>query len=361
MYKNLIICLAGLLGFSCGQRKEKVFPERMLLTESVYSSVTIQPDSLYQIYSAVGGILDYNLVEEGDPVNKEDPLVQIINLTPELNRENARLALELARENYKGRAAVLDEIRDEIAAASMNYRNDSLNYIRQKNLWEQKIGSKMEFDTRKLAYQLSGNTLSLLRNKYYRTKNELETRLKQAENNYKTSQIAATDFTVKSKIDGTVYALYKNAGETVSLQEPLGAVGCTHSFVIEMLIDEVDIVKIKKEQKVLVTLDAYGTEVFEAVVHKIYPEKDERSQTFKVEALFTKQPPVLYPGLSGEGNIIIARKEDALTIPKVFLSADDKVLTENGLVKVATGLQNLDRVEILQGIDEKTPLLKPEP
>lgn len=111
MYKNLMICLAGLLGFSCSQRKEKVFPERMLLTESVYSSVTIQPDSLYQIYAAVGGILDYNLVEEGDPVNKEAPLVQIINLTPELNRENARLALELARENYKGRAAILDEIR----------------------------------------------------------------------------------------------------------------------------------------------------------------------------------------------------------------------------------------------------------
>ncbi|MBT8320705.1 MAG: efflux transporter periplasmic adaptor subunit, partial [Eudoraea sp.] len=37
-----------------------MYPTRTKLTESVYSSVTVQPDSLYQVYAAVGGILEKN-------------------------------------------------------------------------------------------------------------------------------------------------------------------------------------------------------------------------------------------------------------------------------------------------------------
>jgi multidrug efflux pump subunit AcrA (membrane-fusion protein) len=126
-----------------------------------------------------------------------------------------------------------------------------------------------------------------------------------------------------------------------------------------MLVDEVDIVKLKIGQRALIVLDAYPNRVFEAKVSKIYPKKDERSQTFKVEALFSKSPPTLYPGLSGEGNIIIEQKEDALVIPKEYLINDSLVETETGRVKIRAGLQDLDRVEVLSGIDAGTVLLKP--
>ncbi len=200
------------------------------LTESVYSSVTIQPDSLYQVYAIVAGILDKNLVEEGDMVSKNQPIIQIINNTPKLNTQNAKLSLELAQENYNGSAAILSGIEDEILAATLQYKNDSINYFRQKNLWEQNIGSKVEYDTKKLKYQLSSNNLNLLQSKYNRTKNELKTALKQAENNYKTSLIATKDFTVTSKINGKVYALYKNPGEIISTMEPLAAIGSCNRF-----------------------------------------------------------------------------------------------------------------------------------
>ena len=39
--------------------------------------------------------------------------------------------------------------------------------------------------------------------------------------------------------------------------EPLASIGSATDFVIEMLVDEVDIVKISKDQKVIITLDAY--------------------------------------------------------------------------------------------------------
>ncbi|WP_245726507.1 efflux RND transporter periplasmic adaptor subunit [Pricia antarctica] len=358
--KKSILFFVTLLWLSCDGKQEKILPRKTALTESVYSSVTVQPDSLYQAYAAVAGILDNNLVEEGDIVEKGTPLLQIINNTPKLNTENAKLALQLAWENYSGSSAVLKGLKDEIQAANLTFQNDSINFFRQKRLWEQQIGSKVEFDNRKLAYELSRNNLNLLRSRYDRTQNDLHTQVLQASNTLKTSQIATENFTVTSKINGKVYALFKEPGEIATTMEPLASVGSDAVFIIEMLVDEVDIVKLTVGQKVLVTLDAYQGEVFDADVSKIYPRKDERSQTFKVEARFKNPPKTLYPGLAGEGNIVIAQKEDVLTIPKSYLINGNQVKTENGSVAVKIGLQNLDQVEILEGLDADTPILKPE-
>jgi multidrug efflux pump subunit AcrA (membrane-fusion protein) len=345
---------------SCSSKQNGILPVETSMTESVYSSVTIQPDSLYQVYATVSGILDANLVEEGDLVSENDHLFQIINNTPKLNSENAKFALDLAIENYDGRAAILSSIEDEIAAAKLKYTNDSINYFRQKNLWDQRIGSKVEYDTKKLNYELASNQLKLLQSRYNQTKNQLETAVKQAQNNYRTANIAIEDFTVDSKINGKVYALYKEPGEIVTSMEPLAAIGSAKRFIIELLVDEVDIVRIYQGQEVLVHLDAYEDAIFKGKVTKIYPKKDERNQTFTVEAIFENPPKVLYPGLSGEANIIIAKKDKVLTVPKAYVTDDNKVKTDQGLTIIQIGLQNMEYVEVLSGIDKDTYLYKLE-
>lgn len=350
----------SVLLFSCRDNQDRILPQKRNLIESVYTSLTIQPDSLYKAYSAVSGIVDRVLVEEGKLVKRGDKLISIINNTPKLNTENAQLTLQLARKNYSGNAAVLMGIEDEINAAKLKYKNDSINYFRQKNLWQQNIGSKMEYDTKELSFKLAKNNLELLKSKYSRTKNELQTTVKQAQNNYKSALINTKDFTVTSKIDGKVYAINKNQGEIVNSMEPLASLGSGALFIIEMLVDEVDIVKVAKNQNVILTLDAYKDTVFTGKVSKILPKKDERNQTFIVEALFDKQPEVLYPGLSGEANIIIAKKSDVITIPKNYLINDNQVKTEEGLVSIKTGLQNLEYVEVLSGINKSTFIYKPE-
>lgn len=345
---------------SCSSKQNGILPVETSMTESVYASVTIQPDSLYQVYATVSGILDANLVEEGDLVSANDHLFQIINNAPKLNSENAKFALDLAKENYDGRAAILSGIEDEIEAAKLKYSNDSINYFRQKHLWDQHIGSKAEYDTKKLNYELASNQLKLLQSRFNQTKNQLETALKQAQNNYRTANIATEDFTVESKINGKVYALYKEPGEIVTSMEPLAAIGSAKRFIIELLVDEVDIVRIHQEQEVLVHLDAYEDVIFKGQVTKIYPKKDERNQTFTVEAIFENPPKVLYPGLSGEANIIIAKKDKVLTVPKAYVTEDNKVKTDQGLTAIELGLQNMEYVEVLSGIDKDTYLYKLE-
>lgn len=358
--KNIGWFLLLILSISCTNEEERILPQIQNLTESVYSSVTVQPDSLYQVYSVVSGILEDNLVEEGQQVKKGEVLIQITNNTPKLNTLNAKLALDLAQENFNGRAAILKGIEDEIEAAKLKYENDSINYYRQKNLWDQNIGSKATYDAKELNFRLSKNSLQLLQSRYERTKNELNTALQQAENNYQTSLINTEDFTITSKINGLVYALNKNKGELISTMEPMASVGSATDFIVEMLVDEVDIVKIELDQEVVISLDAYSDEVFIGKVSKILPKKDLRNQTFTVEAIFNEAPQKLYAGLSGEANIIISQKEEVLTIPKAYLTEDNQVQTDEGLISVKVGLENLEFVEILEGITAKTYIYRPE-
>ncbi|SOC81137.1 Barrel-sandwich domain of CusB or HlyD membrane-fusion [Salinimicrobium sediminis] len=344
---------------SCNNEQESINPVETTITESVYASVVIQPDSLYQAFAVVNGILDRILVEEGDTVKKGEILLEIVNTNPQLVSKNAFLALQLARENYNGGAAVLSNLKEEIRVARHQFQDDSVNFRRQERLWQQQIGSRSNLESRKLALDRSKAALEVLQNKYVLTQKELETQLKQAENSYSASLVNTTDFTIRSKIDGKVYAIHKNPGEIVNTTQPLVSVGSVDRFLVEMLVDEEDIVKVKQGQLVYLSLDAYPQEVFKAEVFKIYPRKDERNQTFLVEAVFKEAPGVLLPGLSGEANILVAQKEKALVIPRKYLIGQNRVKTKEGLIPVNTGLQSIDSVEILNGITKETEILSP--
>ena len=360
MIRFIFWTASALTVLSCGTTEEKILPRLTNITESVYSSVTIQPDSLYKVYASINGILEQNLVEEGDIVLKGTSLIQVVNTTPKINLENARLSLDLSQKKLQGNTAILASLMDEIRTAKLSRSNDSLNYFRQKNLWSQNIGSKIDFDTKKLNYELSKNNVTQLQDNYQRTKDQLQTQLAQAKNNYSSSLVNSKDYTVRSKINGKVYALFKNPGEIVNTQEPLALVGSKSIFIIQMLVDEVDIVKINIGQKVVINLDAYNGEAFTSKVSKIYPKKDERNQTFVVEALFDTPPEVLYPGLSGEANILIAEKKEALIIPKEFLIDNNKVKTKDGILTIEVGLESMDKVEVLSGVTDKTWIYKSE-
>jgi hypothetical protein len=114
-------------------------------------------------------------------------------------------------------------------------------------------------------------------------------------------------------------------------------------------------------QKVLVSMDSHKGETYEAVLEKIYPIMNERTRTFKADALFVKKPENIYPNLSAEANIVIQVKNKALTIPRSFLIDDTYVLLANKEKrKIVVGLKDYDKVEVLSGISEKDELAKPE-
>jgi multidrug efflux pump subunit AcrA (membrane-fusion protein) len=137
-------------------------------------------------------------------------------------------------------------------------------------------------------------------------------------------------------------------------------VGDANVFLLELQVDEYDIAKIREGQAVLVSMDSYKGQVFEGKVTKIYPAMNERSKSFSVEAVFVTQPPVLYPNLTAEANIVIQSKKRALTIPVNFLVNDSTVLVSKSKTRVVTtGLKDYQKVEIINGLTAADVIYKP--
>jgi multidrug efflux pump subunit AcrA (membrane-fusion protein) len=138
-------------------------------------------------------------------------------------------------------------------------------------------------------------------------------------------------------------------------------VGDASVFLLELQVDEYDISKIREGQSVLVSMDSYKGQVFKATVSKIYPTMNERSKSFSVEAVFLTQPPVLYPNLTAEANIVIQEKKRALTIPVNYLVNDSTVLISKNKTRVVkTGLKDYQKVEILNGLSAGDIIYKPQ-
>ena len=335
-------------------------PEIIDINESVYASGIIKAVDEYKVYSSVPGIIRKKLIEEGQLINAGQALFLIENKTPELNLANAQLAVDLAKENYSSASGKLKELQLKIQSAKDKMATDSMIFLRQKNLWEQGIGTQIDFDQRKLAYESSLNNYLTAKSQYELAENQLKNEVRRAENNFRLANTAKNDYTVKSEVTGKVYDIMKEPGELTNLQEPLALIGKANDFFIEMQVDEYDIAKIKEGLPLFVNMDSYKGKSFEAKVSRIYPIMNERTRSFKVEAVFTKAPETLYPNLSAEANIIIQTKKKALTIPRNYL-VDGKYVWVNEKEKreVKTGLSDLQKVEILSGIDTSTSIFKP--
>jgi HlyD family secretion protein len=358
--KPIYYCIPLLLLLGCKNGKESVTVERKSITESVYASGVVKAQGQYQSYALVSGILKEIKVNEGDSVSVGDTLFIIDNRSSSLSADNAALAYELSQKNANANSDRLQELETAKNLALEKLKNDSLMMVRQQKLWQQNIGSKVEVEQRELAFATSKSNYKSAVNRLDQAKLQLESEKNMALNNLKISKKNVGDFVVTSELNGRVYDIMKDPGDLVGPQIPMAIVGSADSFVMELQVDEYDITSLRLGQKVLVSMDSYKGQVFEAVLSKINPIMNSASRTFLVEAIFTKQPTVLYPNLTVEANIVLETHADALIIPRSYLIRDSLVLTsEKDTTKVTTSLRNYEYVEITNGISEGQKIYKP--
>jgi multidrug efflux pump subunit AcrA (membrane-fusion protein) len=349
---------AMLLLTACKKKQESTSPIEEKITESVYASGIVKSKLQYQVFSTVNGIVAALLVTEGDMVKKGDPIIRITNTTAQLNVENASIAAD-----YTAQSANTEKLRElniSIEQAKVKLDNDALLQQRQRNLWAQQIGTKNELDQRELAYKTSQNNYEAAKLRYTELQKQIAFQAKQSQKSLQISKTVAADYTIKSEADGKVYNILKEKGEMVNTQTPVALVGDGNAFTLELQVDEYDITRIIPGQKILLSMDSYKGQVFDAVVVKINPAMNERSKSFTIDAAFVKQPPALYPSLTCEANIVIQTKDKVLTIPRNYLMEGDVVLLQNKEKrKVTTGLKDYQKVEILSGLTVKDIILKP--
>jgi len=350
---------AIIVSCACNQkRNELTKPVVQNVTESVYASGFIKSRNQYEVFSTVNGIVAQKSVTEGDTVHKGDVIVTLVNETPKLSSENARIAAIYSSLPYN--VDRLKQLKINIGLARAKMQNDSALFRRQQNLWKEEIGSRNELEQKELAWKNSADSYQDLLLQYSNLEKEIEFTAQQSLKNLQISNSLSKDYTIRARQDGKVYSILKEPGEMVSTQTPVAVIGDINDFVIKLQVDEYDIGKIKPGQKVFINMDSYRGQVFEATVMKVQPIMDDRSRSFEVEAMFTSRPAHLYPNLTVEANILISTKQNALTIPRTYLIEENYVLLKNGEKrKVITGLKDYQRVEITSGLSEDDRIQKP--
>jgi HlyD family secretion protein len=346
--------------FACKKKQESTSPEIKDVTESVYASGKIKAKEQYFVFSTVTGILKKIFVKPGDSIKSGQVLFLLDDISSELAQNNAKLTLELSLENSKENSDKLQELELNRNIALQKLQLDSSLYFKQKHLWAQKIGTEVEYEQRELAYKTSKSTYEISNSIFLQTKRQLVNETKRASNNYTLTQKQKSDYSIKSALNGAVYDILKDEGELITPQTAIAVIGLSKQFELELEVDEKDIARIKIGQSLEITMDSYKGKVFQGAISSIYPIMNERTRTFKVMAQFINKPPVLYPNLSIETNIIIHTKKNALIIPVEYLLNDSTVILEDTKNKVIkTGLRNYTYVEILDGLTMKNVILKP--
>lgn len=365
MRKNYwYLLLVLVIAVSSCNRSKTIKPERKSITEAVYASGFLVPKNEYKVYALSDGYVTAKYKEGGDDVKKGESIYQIQSDASAAKFGASTAAFDLARLNIGDNSPVLTDLKNKIKSAEARFRNDSLNYSRYKNMLDANAVTKAQFDQAALAYEISGNDLKSAKEAYTKTKDQLAVELKNAQSSLAASGLDYSNYNVKSLLDGVVYDTYKDLGEAVRRNDLVALVGEKGTKLLELSVDQSDISKIKLGQEVVVKMDVTGSKIYKARVSKVYPNMNTNDQSFKVEAEFSENYDFAFVHASVEANIILASKENALIIPRNVMNAGDEVEVKsvgvNKKVKIKKGLENLEFVEVVEGLSEADEVVIPQ-
>ena len=338
--------------------------EHKAITEAVYASGFLVPKNEYKVYALSDGYITAKSKDGGDEVKRGEEIFKVQNEASAARLGASSSALDLARLNSSDNSPVLLDLRNKIRSAEAKFRNDSINLLRYKNMLEAQAITKSQYDQVALAYEVSSNDLKSANEAYKRNRDQLQVEFKNAQSAVAASNLDYGNYSIRSVMDGMVYETYKDLGEAVRRNDLVALVGEKGAKILELNVDQQDIDKVKLGQEVIVKMDVTGNKVYKAKISRIYPNMNQNDQSFKVEAQFTEDYEMNFVHTSVEANIVVAQKSSALVVPKNVIQANDEVEVKsvgiNKMVKIKRGLENLEFVEITEGISDSDEVVIPK-
>jgi HlyD family secretion protein len=147
-----------------------------------------------------------------------------------------------------------------------------------------------------------------------------------------------------------------------------------NQMVVNSYINEVDIAKVYIGQKARINVDAFPYERFSGEISKIGAMATDRSnvKVFTIEIKISERNTPLKPGMTANVTILGEMKKDILIVPVMAIFSDEqgqdmvyKVENDTIVAKalVKTGINDLQNVEIIEGISdgERVSVAEPGP
>jgi len=169
---------------------------------------------------------------------------------------------------------------------------------------------------------------------------------------------------IKTPVEGTVIKKMVTPGQTASPTMPVAVIANLDHLVIEALVDEGDIGKVKESQKVNISTDNFPEEIFPGEVIMVSSsasdvETIQNVATYKIVIEIEDDRGLLKMGMNTYNDVIVAEKKNVILVPSAALhqsEGKDIVYVMEGNSKkerpVETGLSDNENIEIVSGLSE---------
>jgi HlyD family secretion protein len=316
--------------------------QKRSLTEMVSANGKIQPEVEVKISSDVSGEIVELLVKEGDQVKKGDLLCKISPLIYESNAIRMVATLNEAKANLSNAKARLEQIKASFANAEASFN-------RNKKLFEQGAISQSDFDVAKATYEGAKADVKGAEDNVdasdFNVKST-EASLKEANDNLaKTNIYSPVNGTVsklnKEKGERVVGTAQMEGTEIMRLAN-------LNEMEVSVDVNENDIVRVHDGDTSLIEVDAYIDRKFKGIVTEIANTANTTGVTAEQVTNFTVKIRILQesyadlmpdrnvspfrPGMSATVDIQTKRAGNVLTVPiqSVTTRADSAMDKKDG-------------------------------
>lgn len=301
--------------------------------DSLYeTSGTVRAKTVSIVASRIMGVITAVKAQEGDPVNAGDILAVV---------DNRDAAQRLAAAE-----AAVNEAQNSREMAAQRRSLADITYKRYKNLYDEKVVSRQEFDQIEMQKKVSDAEYARINRMLERTKANLEE-----------VRVTYGFYQIRSPISGVVTEKKIETGSMAVPGMHLYTVEDTSQFKIETAVDEGLAGKIFRDMTVPVVFNQTGEQTHGRVT-KVVPFVDPGSRTFSVEITLHN----IHSLKSGSyGKVLIPTgKKDALLVPDQAIAERGQltgvfIVDNRGIIAyrlIKTGKEYGGRTEVLSGLRE---------
>jgi len=371
----------------------KVIPQPVSSTLSLPG--TLDPLHIVNVISPISGKVKEISFHYGALVKEGQVLLQMDTSEVDVKLREAQTAYDRAAEKLAEVEKWEDgpeatKVKRSLTKAKLSAEAQKKTFENTERLFKRGLVSATEFDSAKQQYtsQLldlqtaqeevqatlqKGNLTN--KNIVLREKKNAETRLKELQRQQRMSRIVApvTGVITLPAAKGAAGEVKKiDIGSPVQEGGLLFSIGDLAGYSIKAKVDEVNILKVKQGQTVLITGDAFPGITLRGHIDKISSQAATDSSgsssgapSFEIIVVIDKIPAEhqakIYVGMSANLEVIIHEKKDALMVPVFAVQAEDgkRFVMKKAAsgqagpyqkVEVKTGYSTMDAVEITNGL-----------
>lgn len=338
-----------------------------------------------RIYSG-GSLQIVYLAPEGTIAQEEDVLVSFDPSTAlkRINDKQTELKTALADLAKLKAQQSADESQAETEYESAKLNFELAKLARDKMQFEpdaRKREAEIEFERAKLTFEQA--KLNVKNKGIVRTSElgNLQLRIQQIRSDIAESRKEMEQLTIKAPISGLI--VYENnwsTGRKIAKGDqpwagmPLISLPDLSDMQTEVSVNEMDISKVRKEQNVIVSPDAFPDKSFEGTISSVSQIGRQKGQgsnvkVFDIVVDLTETDEVLKPGITTTNRIIVDHLEDVIFIPLISVIEEEArtiVFVGNGTSfkkrEVVLGARNDNFVVVESGLQpgETVALRNPE-